>query len=304
MDALFGDSDGDGDGAENAADYPSQSPPPESYNADGAYSPRILELLALRPKGSGVLAFHEGVEEGMFVYAQREVNKHILRFDRYPDPDAILQYVDDYCYSRHWMMHIGDGRKADALEDAIADKLLLHRGGDDSRGILVVEMGSYCGYGAVKILKNLSRDDHLICIEKDIRCIDYTNRLVQLCQFAERGNFSLLYNNKSSAEMLYELMEMMLALQKQCVDVLFLDHEKGLYLSDLRLFEEAELLTTGSAVVADNILSFNSPLSEYLRHVEDRTAYSSSQLVAGFVEYCEDMADPKYRDGISISIKL
>ena len=304
MEDLFGsDSDACSD-SDAFAGLPAASAAPceEAYFADGSYSTRTLGLLASRPKGSGVMDFHEGVEEGMFVYVKNQISRHILSTDCHPDPDTILTFVDDYCYSRHWMMHIGDGRKSCALENAIVDKLLLCRAA--GRGIFVVEMGSYCGYSAVKMLKNLCEDDHLVCVEKDMRCIDYTNRLVQMSQLSENNNFSLIYNNKSTAQVLDELMERMLSLGFPSIDVLFLDHEKGLYLSDLKLFEEAGLLSSGSVVVADNILSFNSPLDTYLRHVGDSSVYSSSELVEGFVEYCDDMANPKYRDGISVSVRL
>lgn len=45
------------------------------------------------------------------------------------------------------------------------------------------------------------------------------------------------------------------------VDVLFIDHEKTLYLDDLRMVEAAGLLNEGAVVVADNVLSFGQPLT-------------------------------------------
>jgi len=45
------------------------------------------------------------------------------------------------------------------------------------------------------------------------------------------------------------------------VDVLFVDHEKTLYLDDLRLVEAAGLLNAGAVVAADNVLSFGQPLT-------------------------------------------
>jgi len=45
------------------------------------------------------------------------------------------------------------------------------------------------------------------------------------------------------------------------VDVLFIDHEKALYLDDLRMVEAAGLLNAGAVVAADNVLSFGQPLT-------------------------------------------
>jgi len=45
------------------------------------------------------------------------------------------------------------------------------------------------------------------------------------------------------------------------VDVLFVDHEKTLYLDDLRMVEAAGLLNAGAVVAADYVLSFGQPLT-------------------------------------------
>ena len=45
------------------------------------------------------------------------------------------------------------------------------------------------------------------------------------------------------------------------VDMLFIDHEKALYVDDLRMVEAAGLLEAGAVVAADNVLSFGQPLT-------------------------------------------
>lgn len=54
--------------------------------------------LQLRPAGSGVLAFHSGIEEAMLLFVERVATSG--------DPKSVLLAVDNYCYSRHWMMHV------------------------------------------------------------------------------------------------------------------------------------------------------------------------------------------------------
>jgi hypothetical protein len=58
-----------------------------------------------------------------------------------------------------------------------------------------------------------------------------------------------------------------LPLPLTAVDLLFIDHEKSQYLSDLQIIESHQLLQPGSVVVADNVLSFGRPLQAYLDHV-------------------------------------
>lgn len=55
------------------------------------------------------------------------------------------------------------------------------------------------------------------------------------------------------------------------LDILFIDHDKKMYLDDLNVIEEAGLLRKDSVVVADNVLSFNSPLELYLQHVRNNS---------------------------------
>jgi catechol O-methyltransferase len=63
------------------------------------------------------------------------------------------------------------------------------------------------------------------------------------------------------------------------LDILFIDHDKQMYLNDLNVIEEAGLLRTNSVVVADNVLSFNSPLELYLQHVRDNSERGSNLFI-------------------------
>ena len=48
--------------------------------------------------------------------------------------------------------------------------------------------------------------------------------------------------------------------QPRLIDLLLIDHEKAAYLKDLQAIERRGYLRSGSVVVADNVLSFGSPL--------------------------------------------
>ena len=129
------------------------------------------QLLDERPKACGVMAFHNGTEESLFLSVQRIAKQG--------NPQSVLHAIDKYCYGRHWMMHCGD-RKVKYLEKA----LQLGRGEtpylrdvntDDSkvsesrlaeRHLICLEIGSYCGYSAVKIASTFGPSDNefLYCI--------------------------------------------------------------------------------------------------------------------------------------------
>ena len=128
------------------------------------------QLLTQRPRTCGVMAFHNGTEEALYLFVQRYAQRG--------NAASILKAIDVFCYSRHWMMHCGD-QKVQYLEKALSlgkdqtsyssiksDDELAESRGKSSHGLICLEIGSYCGYSAVKIasLFDPSGDDYLYCI--------------------------------------------------------------------------------------------------------------------------------------------
>ena len=56
------------------------------------------DALSLRPASSGVLAFHAGIEDAMLLYVERMAAPG--------DSASVISAVDNFCYTRHWMMHV------------------------------------------------------------------------------------------------------------------------------------------------------------------------------------------------------
>jgi len=64
-----------------------------------------------RPKNCGVLSFHNGTELALLLEVERRAKQ---------TAESVLAVIDEFCYSRHWMMHIGE-RKGAALAQEIED---------------------------------------------------------------------------------------------------------------------------------------------------------------------------------------
>lgn len=248
------------------------------------------EVHTHRPESCGVLKFHNGTEDALYHYVVGKAPRG--------DLGAILKTIDEFCYTQHWMMHIGD-QKLTFLKDSLATAST-----SGTNNLCVVELGSYCGYSAIYLAGQLdeSRGDRLYCIEADPKCVGWTRRMVSYANLD-----SVVTVIASSAS---EVDSWRLNLSKEHIDVLFIDHDKAQYLNDLLRIEQAGLLKSGSIVVADNVLSFGVPLSDYLNHVRDETGlYSSSKLHEGFIEYASgENADlsavesPNLVDGVEISV--
>ena len=246
--------------------------------------------MANRPESCGVLKFHNGTEDALYHYVVGKAAQG--------DVSAILKTIDEFCYTQHWMMHIGD-QKLHHLRSSL-DKA---RENSPSH-LCVTELGSYCGYSAIYLgsLLDKSRGDHLFCIEADPKCVGWTRRMIAHANLQDV--VTVVATPASEVDIWHK------ELSKDHIDVLFIDHDKSQYLNDLLRIEKAGLLNAGSVVVADNVLSFGIPLTEYLDHVRDPNGlYSSSKLHEGFIEYASGehaslnpSENANLVDGVEISI--
>ena len=273
-----------------------------------------------RPLGAGVLSFHAGTEDALFLF----LDKHIMN-DNFTEHvgriDSVLKLVDQFCYTRHWMMHIGD-EKASVLHSAILETKAQLK---NNHRFIAVELGSYCGYSAAVIARNLSHveGDMLYCVESNAKCARYTQRLIDLCGLTDRVTvlnypseavdewtqaIAVSQQHKQHPQHNQEPVSTSTSTSSSsgCVRLLFIDHSKDRYLLDLqRILNQGNLLAPGCVVVADNVL-FMQPLEEYLRFVRDpQGPFIRSRLVEGTVEYSRDSEPPAgvdIRDGMEISI--
>lgn len=222
--------------------------------------------LEVRPPGAGVLAFHNGVEEALLLHVEKTSKKG--------DVDDILRAVDIFCYSRHWMMHVGDF-KGLVLRNILQRSPVVDGRGDLS--LCAVELGSYCGYSTALIAKQLPVNVKLFTVENNLKCQKFTERMLRHAE---------LISNVCIAESIPEAIAAIKQLELR-IGFIFIDHDKSRYTSDLKLFENSGLmLSPGCVVLADNILSFGVPLNDFIDHVsESNDMYASYELMRGAVEY-------------------
>lgn len=247
--------------------------------------------LAVRPESSGVLSFHNGTEEALYHFVKAKAGRG--------DANSILKAIDDFCYSQHWMMHVGDSKLP--LLDLAIQKTEINF---PDESLCVVELGAYCGYSAIYLATKLrpDRGDHLYSIEINAKCVMWTRRMLEYAGLSDV--VTVVESSAAGVDSWRPL------LHKDHINLLFVDHDKAQYLNDLNRLEQANLLRSGTVVVADNVLSFNVPLQAYLDHVRDPAGlYASSELHSGFIEYASArgaVLDPEQSpglvDGLEISV--
>jgi predicted O-methyltransferase YrrM len=251
------------------------------------------------------------------------------------------------------MMHIGPN-KAKYLSDAIQRVKNI----SIVQSLVFLELGSYCGYSSVLIASELARRDaavigsernqqhsKLISIEPNASCVEWTRRMAELSGLS--SYITVIQTQVDSPSFSTKLTDTLLAnnMSSGCdgIDLVFIDHDKARYLDDLLILEgmrlpcappspppsgtstaftDIPLLKSGCVVVADNVLSFNSPLQDYLDHVRPNnnvsdvgkdqdgqvcssstSKYQESQLFVDTIEYAVgETSDEGMIDGVEVSI--
>lgn len=187
------------------------------------------------------------------------------------DTDSVLAALDRFALERRFLMNVGD-EKGPMLEDAV------RRVGPDAR---VLELGSFVGYSAILMARNLGDAGRLVSIDVSEASSRVAREMTGLAGVADRVEF----RTGSSTDVIDTL--------EEPFDLVFLDHWKGLYLQDAKKILERRLLRPGATVIADNVGSFfgENPYVAWMQARED----FASEYVKAHVEYGD------IEDGVLIS---
>ena len=168
------------------------------------------------------------------------LQRHVLANARRGDLDDAIAKIDHFAYTQSFLINVGDEKGAilDAAIVRVKPKLLL-------------ELGTYCGYSALRTLRVAPRDARLVTIEFNADNAAIAQSLFEHAGVADRVtivNGTLGDGGKTAAR-----------LREACgfapgrLDFVFLDHAKDAYLPDLELILRERWLHPGSVVVADNV---------------------------------------------------
>lgn len=221
-----------------------------------------------RISNNGPLEFHKGIED--------ELAKYVLSTAKH-SPDSVIEAVDKFCWNNHWMMHVGD--KKGEIVDSICQQY---------KPNIILEIGTYCGYSAIRMGRYLTDSGKLYTIDSSS-----TNCCKQLINHAGLDDKIICFHGFANNIIPYftDLIGK--------VDMVFIDHDKKMYLNDLLLIEKRGLLHKDSVVVADNVIIFK--INDYLDHVRNSGLYSSSVNHLSTLEYDDSNLEERI-DGIEVSV--
>ncbi len=177
------------------------------------------------------------------------------------DPEDVLRTLDRFAMEKRWLMSVGP-EKGPLIEE------LAGRLPPEAR---VLELGAYCGYSSILIARALGPGSTVVSVEVNADAVSSARANVELAGLS--GQITFLHG--PSTDIISQL--------DGTFDLVFLDHWKDLYKTDLQLIEKRKLIRRGSIVVADNVGKIFSP-DDYLDYVRNNGQYRSENR-AGTIEY-------------------
>jgi catechol O-methyltransferase len=166
--------------------------------------------------------------------------QRVLATARPGDVDDAIRVVDEFAYGESFLINVGDEKGA--LLDAAIERAQLR---------LLLELGTYCGYSALRTACRMPADAHLVSIEYVEANADIARRILDHAGVGDRVTIvvgSLADDGTTAATLEREH-----GFGPGTLDFVFIDHDKDLYLPDLERIIGRGWLHHGSVVVADNI---------------------------------------------------
>ncbi|XP_023097429.1 catechol O-methyltransferase isoform X1 [Felis catus] len=150
---------------------------------------------------------------------EQRILRHVLQHAVAGDPQSVLEAIDTYCLQKEWAMNVGD-KKGQILDAVVREQ----------RPSVLLELGAYCGYSAVRMARLLEPGARLLTIELNP---DYAAITQQMLDFAGLQDRVTVVAGPSQ-DIIPQLKK---KYDVDMLDMVFLDHWKDRYLPDTLLLE-------------------------------------------------------------------
>lgn len=185
------------------------------------------------------------------------VARYVVENARPGDIDDALATIDRYAYDTSFLVNVGD-EKGKLLDAAVRR----------SNPRLALELGTYCGYGALRIAR-AAPEARVVSVELSAANADVARRIWIHAGIADR--VTCVVGTIGDGGRTLDALQAEHGMAGGALDFLFVDHDKDAYLSDLLAIVDRGWLHSGSIVVADNVGFPGSPkYRAYMREQQGR----------------------------------
>lgn len=197
---------------------------------------------------------------------EQRILRYVLQHAVAGDPQSVLETIDTYCSQKEWAMHVGP--KKGQIMDTVVQELCPS---------MLLELGAYCGYSAVRMARLLPPGARLLTLELNP---DYAAITQQMLEFAGLQDKVTVVIG-ASQDIIPQLKK---KYDVDTLDMVFLDHWKDRYLPDTLLLEECGLLRKGTVLLADNVIIPGAP--NFLAHVRGSGRFECTHF-SSYMEYTQ-----------------
>ena len=192
------------------------------------------------------------------------LEKYVVSHARPGDIDDAIRVIDHFGRHISFLINVGD-EKGKILDNAV----------ERTQPGRLLELGTYCGYSALRMARVMPREARLYSVELTAANAEIARRI--LAHAGVDDKVTVIVGMLGDGGETIRTMKRDHNFVPGSLDLVFLDHDKKAYLSDLELIVDAGWLHPGSVVVADNILVPGAPAYRaHMRH-NDGTLWHTTE---------------------------
>jgi catechol O-methyltransferase len=280
-----------------------------------------------RDRSCGVCRFHSNTEASLLAHVRNSAMMSSSSSSSSSSSEGVLRAIDDFCVSRHWMMHVGP-EKGDILAGALRSSILAKleappppsRSSPSPSGnveFVAVELGTYCGYASILMGRTMREmmassdglDCHLFTAEINGEYAEIATEMIRLSRMEDLISVHAISYDGHDTDIVVAIGDALARSSSRdideaaSIDFLFIDHDKDAYRSDLCKLEASGMIRHGTRVVADNVLFAN--IEDYVGYVrrKEELGIVKTRTIPCHVEYSVDNDESReiaqqYRDGV------
>src|SRR5947208_553155 len=180
---------------------------------------------------------------------------YVVANARQGDPGDVIRVIDEFCMNRSVMINVGD-EKGEILDRAVRR----------ASPQLILELGTYCGYSALRMSRVMPAGARICSIEFIPANAEIARRIWSHAGLGEE--VTVVIGTLGDGGSTIHRLSAEYGFGEGAVDFAFLDHDKAAYLPDLERIVNEGWLHPGSIVVADNIRFPGAP--EYRTYLQEQ----------------------------------
>lgn len=205
------------------------------------------------------------------------LERYVLANARRGDLDDVIASVDRFAYEESFLINVGDEKGAilDAAITRVKPKRLL-------------ELGTYCGYSALRTARVAAADARLVSIEYNADNAEIARRILEHAGVSDR--VTVVHGTLGDGGKTVDVLEREHGFGPGTLDFAFVDHAKDAYVPDLELILRQRWLREGAVVLADNIKVPGAPAYHAFMKAEEGKTFRTREH-STHVEYQSLMKD-------------